>query len=632
MKHPKLKVWIAALLALALLTLSTGLADEMAVPEINEEALAEVVEEASVSLDAAEEETLTLDQSDLAALAEASDAETAAEASAEAAAESTSARNSDAYSSTIRLGVGEKHTLTVQDVLGSDYSLTTSLYDWYDAEEITFKSSNKKVATVTAKGVVKPLKKGTAVIRYRLDSTLIAAIKVKVVAAPTKVTMVKKITLGKGETVQLTPKIPSSSHASFTWSSAKKAIAAVSAAGVVKGKKVGTTVITVKTHNGKKAKVQVTVCKAPGKVTLNKSTLTLKQGKSAKLKATLPNNSYSRLTWSSSNEDVATVASNGKVTAVAAGRAVITVQTYNGKQAQCSVLVKTSSSPSDADDTVTYRALLIGEEAFNPRCTRNRGDVRLMANMLSSISGLYGGSYSITRAYDLGDEEVISAIGTTFADADENDVSLFFIATHGDTATSGSSAGALSMVDGSWLYMSTLANALQDVPGKVIVILESCGSGAAVYDESASNALRANAIAFDQAAIRAFAAADTGITVELEANELDSSGIRTNTGELRVENKFYVLTASRYQEESYGYENTSELDSYNLFTLWLTNGVGTSGSMPADDNSDSMLTLNELYSYISEVGDNTALFVSGEAYYQHVQVYPANSSYVLFTR
>ena len=79
----------------------------------------------------------------------------------------------------------------------------------------------------------------------------------------------------------------------------------------------------------------------PTSVALNKTTLTLDIGKTANLKATLyPSNAANKkCTWSSSNTSVATVDSNGKVTAKKAGTATITVKTSNGKTATCKVTV-----------------------------------------------------------------------------------------------------------------------------------------------------------------------------------------------------------------------------------------------------------------------------------------------------
>ena len=78
----------------------------------------------------------------------------------------------------------------------------------------------------------------------------------------------------------------------------------------------------------------------PTSVSLNKTSLTLDVGKSYTLTKTVsPSNAATSYTWSSSNTSVATVDSNGKVTAKASGTATITVKTSNGKTAICKVTV-----------------------------------------------------------------------------------------------------------------------------------------------------------------------------------------------------------------------------------------------------------------------------------------------------
>ena len=77
-------------------------------------------------------------------------------------------------------------------------------------------------------------------------------------------------------------------------------------------------------------------------VALNKTSLTLTVGESATLKATLsPTDATNKkLTWSSSDKAVATVSSSGKVTAVKAGTATITVKTADGnKTTTCKVAI-----------------------------------------------------------------------------------------------------------------------------------------------------------------------------------------------------------------------------------------------------------------------------------------------------
>jgi len=78
----------------------------------------------------------------------------------------------------------------------------------------------------------------------------------------------------------------------------------------------------------------------PTSVSLNKTALTLDVGKSYTLTKTVsPSNAVTSYNWSSSNTSVATVDSNGKVTAKKAGTATITVKTSNGKTATCKVTV-----------------------------------------------------------------------------------------------------------------------------------------------------------------------------------------------------------------------------------------------------------------------------------------------------
>lgn len=84
-------------------------------------------------------------------------------------------------------------------------------------------------------------------------------------------------------------------------------------------------------------------------VTLNKATLNLEVGKTGKLSATvLPASATDKtVIWSSSKPDVASVSSNGTVTAIKAGTAVITATATNGKSASCTVTVTGGTTDPD---------------------------------------------------------------------------------------------------------------------------------------------------------------------------------------------------------------------------------------------------------------------------------------------
>ena len=82
-------------------------------------------------------------------------------------------------------------------------------------------------------------------------------------------------------------------------------------------------------------------------VSLNKSEMTLTEGESETLAATVtPENAENKsIIWSSNNEAVATVDANGTVIAKRAGTAVITATSTNGKSAGCTVTVEKKQIP-----------------------------------------------------------------------------------------------------------------------------------------------------------------------------------------------------------------------------------------------------------------------------------------------
>ena len=83
-------------------------------------------------------------------------------------------------------------------------------------------------------------------------------------------------------------------------------------------------------------------------INISESEMTIKEGESVALTATCyPNNTTfsKKITWSSSDTNVATVDANGTVTAKSAGTAVITATSENGKSASCTITVNEKLIP-----------------------------------------------------------------------------------------------------------------------------------------------------------------------------------------------------------------------------------------------------------------------------------------------
>ena len=127
-------------------------------------------------------------------------------------------------------------------------------------KNVSYKSSNKKVVTVSSKGNIKAVKKGKATITATADGKSVTCV-VTVKAAPKKITLnAKKKTLKKGKTFQLKVKLPKNTASNkITYKSSNKKVASVSASGKIKAVKKGKATITATTFNKKKAAIKITV-------------------------------------------------------------------------------------------------------------------------------------------------------------------------------------------------------------------------------------------------------------------------------------------------------------------------------------------------------------------------------------
>ena len=143
-----------------------------------------------------------------------------------------------------------------------------------------------------------------------------------------------------GESVQLTPTVlPANAEYTLTWSISDKYVATISQDGLLTGKSAGAADLKVKADNGVYAMLRVVVSEPkPTSVSVSPSSVTLTEGQSRYLTATVyPSNASQSVTWTSSNANIASVSSSGKVTAVNAGTVIITAKTSNGKSATCTV-------------------------------------------------------------------------------------------------------------------------------------------------------------------------------------------------------------------------------------------------------------------------------------------------------
>ena len=211
---------------------------------------------------------------------------------------------------------------------------------------VTWTTSNASVATVSG-GKVTAVGPGTAIITATASGGQKATCTVTVRVPVTDISISKStlaLTVGATSTLTATVEPSNASNKSYSWGSSNSAVATVNSSGLVTAKANGTATITATTTDGgKKASCTVTVTTPTSGVSISPTTSTIIKGQTRQLTATVAPSSASNksVSWSSSNDTVATVSSTGLVTAKSAGTADITVTTKNGNyKAVCKVTVR----------------------------------------------------------------------------------------------------------------------------------------------------------------------------------------------------------------------------------------------------------------------------------------------------
>ena len=212
----------------------------------------------------------------------------------------------------------------------------------YIPSDVLWSSSDEAIATVSEKGVVKALRPGVVVISATsvYDNTMVAKKSIEVLyqaSQSVEITFVNgDSNVIMGTTVTLAATVyPEFANQNVTWTTSDAKYATVKN-GVITPIKVtdedAVITITAKTVDGKEAKVEIKVVYAQAEsVTITASENEVFEEKTLTLKATVnPANANQAVTWSSSDESIATVTDKGVVEAIKKGTVVITATDASG--------------------------------------------------------------------------------------------------------------------------------------------------------------------------------------------------------------------------------------------------------------------------------------------------------------
>ncbi|MBR3815352.1 MAG: Ig-like domain-containing protein [Clostridia bacterium] len=264
-----------------------------------------------------------------------------------------------------------KETLDLKVPATYKLSATVVAIDNTSYGDVLWTSSDPKVATVDENGLVTARYPGRTVIKATaLDGTEKFDACIVTVTQPVEgleLPATKAVYVGKSFT--LTPEfIPSyASNKNVTWKTSNNSVATVDENGLVTGKSVGKATITCTAEDGAfVAECVVTVLIATTGVTLNYTEAKIWKDQTVTLVPTIkPADATNKnVSWTSSDNSVATVDENGVVRGVAGGTCVITCTTANSsKTATCTVTVlESATGVSFASDEIS---LYLGQTYYN---------------------------------------------------------------------------------------------------------------------------------------------------------------------------------------------------------------------------------------------------------------------------
>lgn len=394
------------------------------------------------------------------------------------------------------------------------------------------------------------------------------------------------------------------------WESSDLRVVHVDDSGTLTGRQPGTAIVMAYAAGAVRARCRVEVSQVPvSDVALLTKRIDLHVGDDAALEWRIePENATDpRVYFEIDHSGIVEISSAGVVRGIGQGNAVVTIRTVDGDYVDRLTVHVEPPLPR-------YRALLVGEQSYAPTVGSLRlgsaNSVAALRSMLSELS-FNGVRFEIGTRLDATRDGVLLAIRETFAEATDADTALFYITCHGEYA------GGLTrflMYDGSILNAPELRQALEAVPGRIILLIDCCGSGGAIGRfNHTGDILRGINEVFD--GMRGISSFES--------------------------NRFCVLASASAGQDSYRIGFEQDADESDMATAYARAVCdaggwsierGRSAPMRADANYDGAVSVQELYRYVSRRVMWYLALNDAESYVQSVQLEPLECAWTIFEK
>lgn len=321
--------------------------------------------------------------------------------------------------------------------IGPNYSemIGYTLSDNLNSSNIQWSSSNSNIITVNNGVITAVANEGSAIITATIDGYS-STCKVTITSNYIPVNDIKinkstlNILIGTTDTLITTISPNNATNKDVIWHSSDQNVATVNSSGVITAKKIGTTIITATSSNGTKTTCRVTVVDTISLKDINFSTtsLTIKEKSSENLSINFnPSNATNKkVTWRSSNPQIVTVDSNGKITGVKPGTATITsVSNDGGYVATCKIIVEEISKKVTKITLNKEKLNIIAGESeqlttiIEPDYAENKTVIWISSNENIAkvenglVTGLSAGTTDIKAVSEDGDIEAVCKVTIT---------------------------------------------------------------------------------------------------------------------------------------------------------------------------------------------------------------------------
>ena len=263
---------------------------------------------------------------------------------------------------------------TLDMFVGDIFDLIETVTPANTTDLTTWSSSDEYVSTVDNNGIVTALKAGSAVITVNCgEKSATCEVNVSDVAATNVELDFTALELMAGQAQQLSATVypQNTTFPVVNWATSDSSVATVSAEGLVTAIASGTATITATCGNAVGECTVTVTTPEPDQIVLNYQTYGLKAAETVQLEVINPENVIAtEVSWTSSDNKIATVSNNGLVTAVGVGEATITA-TYNNSSVVCTIVVNPTLAESvvlnvtelnlELEDTIQLTATVMPE-------------------------------------------------------------------------------------------------------------------------------------------------------------------------------------------------------------------------------------------------------------------------------